>query len=207
MAQTVGGQVGPSGAADNTYPPFRQGRSAELIAQQLHGRYYESAYRRAIFNGAIVAQVTTVGLATTYTGLCLSNPIGSPVNLVLLKAGYGFTVAWAAVAAIGLMAGYNSGTNVTHTTPVTPRGNFFNGGSGGYGLLDSSATLPTAPTLHTVFNSSTTATAAVPPLVSGLVDFEGSLILPPGAYAAFFTSTVSAAASGHFSFSWEEVPV
>jgi hypothetical protein len=205
--------IGPGNATvaslgPGTTPTLRGGNMGDLIVSELHGRYYESTYRRAVMNGAIAGQVTTVGLATTYTGLCLSNPIGSTVNLVLLKCGFAFSVAFAAASAIGIMTGYNSSTNVTHTTPVTPRSQFFGVGAAGTGLLDSSATLPTAPTLNTILGMGLTgAITTVPQVLTSIVDLEGSIILPPGAYAAFYTSTVSGAAAGHFSFTWEEVPL
>lgn len=194
-------------SADGSVNPQRADRTGSLITADGHARYMEAVFRRTVYNGGIVSQTTTVGLATTYTGLVLSNPVGSPVNLVLNKCGYAFTVAFAAVAAIGLMTGFNASTNVTHTTPVTPRSQFFNSAGGGVGLLDSAATLPTAPTVNTFFDSATTATAAVPPLPHGIVDMEGSIIIPPGGYVAFFTSAASGAAGGFFSFSWEEVPI
>lgn len=209
MPIQISGQIGPQVSGDGVgAQPLRQGKSAELIVQELHGRYYESAYRRAMFSGSITGQVTSVGVTTIYTGLALSNPIGSAVNLVLNKCGYAFTVAFAAGATIGLMTGFNSGINVTHSTPVTPRSQFFTGAGAGVGLLDSSATLPTAPTLNTVLGAGLTGAITTTPFgCAGLVDLEGSIILPPGAYCAFYTSTASGAAGGAFSFQWEETPV
>jgi hypothetical protein len=46
--------------------------------------------------------------------------------------------------------------------------------------------------------------AALPSTSPVLVDLEGGLILPPGAYAAIYSLT---AATGLFSFTWEEVPL
>lgn len=201
--------VGPQAvnAGDGALLDGRAGKTGEQIIQQLHGRYYETASRRAMFSGSITGQATTVGLATTYTGLVLSNPVGSPVNLVINKVGYAFIVAFAAGATIGIMTGYNQATNVTHTTPVTPRNQFFNSASGGVGLLDSAATLPTAPTLNQILSAGLTGAITTTPVVpNGLVDLEGSIILPPGGYAAFYTSTASGAAGGAFSIQWEEVP-
>jgi len=208
----IQGQVGPiaglQSIAPGTNAPMRQGNLGDQIVSELHGRYFEANYRRALFNGAITGQVTTVALATTYTGLCLSNPVGSQVNLSLLKAGFGFLVAFAAASTIGLMVGYNSSTNVTHTTPVTPRSQFVGVGAAGVGLLDSAATLPTAPTLNTILGVGLTgAITTVPSIMASIVDLEGSIILPPGAYCAFYTSTVSGAAAGAFSFTWEEIPI
>ena len=42
---------------------------------------------------------------------------------------------------------------------------------------------------------------------SAVYDLEGSIILPPGAYAVLYTSAVMVASSLLASFSWEEVPV
>ena len=97
-------QVGPltstSSIAAGQQVVQRAGNMGEQIISELHGRYYETSYRRALFNAANqAAATTTVGLATTYTGLCLSNPVGSPVNLVLNKVGYAFIVAFPAAAA------------------------------------------------------------------------------------------------------------
>jgi hypothetical protein len=39
------------------------------------------------------------------------------------------------------------------------------------------------------------------------IDLEGSIILPPGGFAAIYTSTVSGAASLWASMQWEEVPL
>jgi hypothetical protein len=204
------GQVGPiSNAADGVQVAFRQGKLGEQIMSELHGRYYESCYRRAQFNAANQAgQVTTVGLATTYTGLVLSNPIGSGINLVLEKVGVAFPVAVAAGLVYGLMVGYNSGTAVTHTTPSTTlRSNFVGVGAAPVGLVDTVATLPTAPTVSHVFGAIGTAAITAPmTLPTCFYDLEGSVILPPGAYAAIYTSAASGAAGMFGSFTWEEVP-
>jgi hypothetical protein len=205
-------QVGPvatiSSIAGGTQVVQRAGNLGDTIVSELHGRYYETNYRRALYSGSIVSQVTTVGLATTYTGLLLANPVGSTWNLVINKVGYAFAVAPAASMVIGLMTGYNASTNVTLTTPVTARSQFFGTGASGVGLLASSATMPTAPTLNLILGAMSAATITTAPTLPGaLYDLEGSIILPAGAYCAFYTSVASGAASGAFSFQWEEVPV
>lgn len=202
-------QVGPQTASDGSIVNPRAGRSGEAVTASLHGAYHEPTFRSTLFNGAIVGQVTTVGLATTYTGLVLSNPITSSVGLSVLQAGYGFIVAFAAGAQVGLFAGYNITTNVTHTTPVTPRNQRFIGSAGlGSGLLDSAATLPTAPTLNTIFGAGLTGAITTTPMgLGGVLTLDGSIFLPPGAYCGFYTSTASGTAGGAFSFTWEEIPL
>jgi hypothetical protein len=208
----IQGQVGPlassSSISAGQQTIVRQGNMGDLIASELHGRYYEAAYRKSMFAAANPSAVTTtVGVATTYVGICLSNPISSTVNLVLNKVGYAFLVAFPAASTVGLMTGYNSGTNVTHTTPLTPK-SLFTGQAAGVGLVDSSATLPTAPTLTHVFAAGLTGAITTSEIAqSEIVDLEGSIILPPGGYAAVFTSTVSGTSAFWGSMSWEEVPL
>src|SRR6266571_5303054 len=90
-------QVGPlattASLAAGQQPAARAGNMGDLIVSELHGRYYEGTYRRSMFNAANqTGVVTTAALATTFTGLCLSNPINSTVNLVLEKIGIAFSV-------------------------------------------------------------------------------------------------------------------
>lgn len=200
-------QTGEQNAGDNATILARGGKQGDIITSELHGRCYEQTLRGNRFGGSITGQVTTVGAATTYTGLVLSNPVGSPVNLVIDKVGAAFLVAFTAAASIGIMTGYNSTTNVTHTTPAVVRNKKI-GGAIGYGLLDSAATLPTAPVLDIVLATGLTgAITTAPEIPAIMADLEGSIILPPGAYAAIYTSTASGTASMSASFSWEEVPI
>lgn len=185
---------------------MRLGRTAELCVNDSHGRYYEPTYRKVMYSGGNAAGVTsTVGVATTYVGLCLANPPTSTVNLVVNKVGFTALVAWPAASIIGIMTGIST-TAVVHSTPVVPAGNFV-GQLAGQGTLDSSATLPIAPTLRTVLSCGLTGAITVQTFAGGVVDMEGSLVIPPGGFAALFTSTVSAASGFAGSFQWEEVPV
>lgn len=206
-------QVGPiastTSIAPGTQVPSRAGQLGDAIVSKLQGDYYEPCYRRASFGAANqAARVTTVGLATTYNGLCLSNPVGSTVNLVLKFIGWAFPVAPAADLVVGLMLGYNSGTNVTHSTPITPRSNFFGVGASPVGLVDEVATLPTAPILSKIFGKIDTGAITLQTQgAPGFVDLKGNVILPPGAYAAIFTSSVANTAGFLGSIDWDEVPI
>ncbi|NBR24373.1 MAG: hypothetical protein EBU08_11510 [Micrococcales bacterium] len=207
------GQVGALATAQSlaagSQTITRLGNMGDAIVSELHGRYYETVYRRAGFVASNPTPVTTVavtsGTTTSgLTGIFLTNPVNSPVNLVLNKVGFSVTVAPAAVMPIMLGVGYNSATAVTQTTALTVRNAYVGVGSSGYGLAASVVTVPTAPNfthiLGTVF---TTLSTNVPTIV----DLEGSVILPPGGYAGIM-STVASGASGFFgSISWEEVPL
>ncbi|SRR6266851_7338004 len=192
----------------DTTPGFwRGGKQGEGLVSELHARYYEQTYRGNVYFAATAALVTTtVGLATTYTGLVLSNPITSIVNLVLNKASMMQSVIQATqVEAFAIATGNNAATNVTHTTPVTPRSCLVGSGKTPVALADVSATLPTAP-FYTMFVTNTGTIAADSTGIQ-VVDIEGSIILQPGAYALWVTPAQASVAGMWFAFQWEEVPI
>ena len=209
------GQVGPltttTSLSASSQTNTRLGNMGDAIVSDLHGRYYEATYRRTVYYAAALAQTTTAfatGSTTAVVGLTIANPISSPVNLVLNKVGVAYTVAFAAAASIGIAVGYNSSTNVTHTTPVTVRSGYVGVGSAGFGLVDSSATVPTAPNTTHIFGAGLTGAITTEPYMGPqMIDLEGSIILPPGAYATIVTSAASGASGAFYSISWEEVPL
>ena len=205
--------AGTSWPAGST-PNLRGGGQGDLIVSELQGQLYEQTYRGHRFSASIVGQVTTVALATTYTGLCLSNAPGNGFNLVLDEVGIAFLVAFTAASAIGLMAGFNATTAVTHSTPATITNDYFNNSLGGVaavspvGLVDSSATLPTAPVLKKIlFAGLTGAITTEADFGSGQFVIRGGLVIPPGGYVAIYTSTASGAASMAATLHWTEVPI
>lgn len=209
------GQVGPvnttASLSAGTQTNTRLGNMGDAIVSELHGRYYETVYRRAGYFAAnpsgVTTTATTSGTTTAIVGINISNPITSPVNLVINKVGYAFTVAFAAAADVAFGVGYNSGTSVTQTTPLTVRSAYVGVGSAGFGLVSSSVTFPTAPNFTHVLAAGLTGAVTTTPLVQGLIDLEGSVILPPGAYAGIFTTTAGGASGFFGSISWEEVPL
>lgn len=160
---------------------------------------------------------TTVGLATTYTGLVLSNPAGSGKYLALYEVGVSVVGAPAALSTLGLMGGYVAAGLVTHTTPLVPYGNVMgvdgsvtgiggNGNSASIAKIDAAATLPSTPVLLRSFGTIpiTGATAQVvnPPFSGVNYNPRGSLIIEPGGYVALYTSTVVTVIAD---FVWAEV--
>ena len=198
--------VGPQAvsAGDSSSINLRGGKTGEAVITQLHGRYYEQAVRGGIFMAAQQAVVTTtVGLALTYTGLVISNPVGSTVRMALLKASMMQSVIQATqIEAYAIATGFNAATNVTHTTPATIQPSLVGSGATGQGKADSAATLPTAP-LYSLF-ATQTATATAQPSTT-VIDLEGSIVLLPGAYALWVTPAQASVAGLWFGFSWEEV--
>lgn len=197
--------VGQQNLSDSVMANARGGKQGDQLVSELHGRYYEQAYRGNMYSASIQAvSTTTVGLATTYTGLVISNPIASTVNLVLNKASVMQSVIQSVQPeAYAIAFGINTTTDVTHTTPLTIRNNFIGSSTASAARADISATLPTAPFYHTFVQNTGTATANG---TGSVIDFEGSVILPPGGYGLWVTPAQASVAGLWFSFQWEEVP-
>jgi hypothetical protein len=185
-------------------------QGGDLIVSELMPKYYEQTKNGNVFFGANSTGVTTsVGTTTTYVGLVLSNPIGNTKNIVVLKTGYAMLVVNAAASAIGLMTGYSATVSVAHTTPLVPSSCIIGTGPTPTAKLDSvSTTLSATPVVHSILSAGLTgAITTVPQVVTGLIDLDGTIILPPGAFVAYHTSTASGASSFWGSFTWMELPL
>jgi hypothetical protein len=216
----IQGQVGPiaQSATPGTNPPLRQGQLGDMVVSELHGRYYEQAYRRNLFSGALsgAAGVTASALgivtATAYTGLVLYNPPGSTVNCVLQKVGYVLPIAPAAATVVSIGTGFSALPPQT-TTAITARNNYVNGPAPLASLysvatfgISTTAPVTTYP-VYTMGWVGTVAATSSGQVNSGLVDLEGSIVIPPTGYACIYLST-AANTNGFFgSMAWEEVPV
>jgi hypothetical protein len=210
----IQGVVGAGNSASTNMPDGlpvapRVGGQGEMITAPLHGRMYEAARRGKLFYGSNGAtpSVTTVALATTYTGLCLYNPANSGKNLLLEQVGYSFLVAFPAAATIGLLAGYAAAGIVTASAAASPGAACNLGGAVGVGRAALSATLVGTPYLYQVFGEGLTGAITTTPQGMHIVDMQGHPIIPPGGYVAIYTSTVSGAASLAASFLWQEEPI
>ena len=183
----------------------RIGAQGDLMVSQLHGKLHEAAKRGVLFGAASqAATTTTIALATTYTGLCLSNPAGNNKDLALRQVGVSLSVAPAAQAAIGLGGGYSAAGIATHTTPLATYPMDLGGNIQPTGLADAACTLVAGAgkgLLRVIMPTLGGFTAAALPSHGGVVDFEGSIILRPGAFVFIYTLTV---VIGFFGITWEE---
>lgn len=199
----IAGVVGPRNLADGSQAAPRLGNNGEMIVGSLHGRYYEQVKRGNVFGASNqAAQAVSVALVTTYTGLCLSNPLGSGKNLVLLSAGYALSVAPVAIASIHLIGGSSPSTNVTHTAAVTPFNMLLGNTASPVAKADSQATIPTPVYVMSLMGGFTA--GALPDSPNALFDIGGQIVLAPGGFIAIGALT---AVTGFGSFVWEEVPV
>jgi hypothetical protein len=198
----------------------RVGQQSDLLQSSRHGKYYAGVYGTPA-NGSVAAKAgsvfrasnqstaaLTAALATTYTGICLSNPIASTVNLSVKRIISQFGPAPATQINLGLITGWSSAGIVTHTTPITQIVNAYVGAataSGSIlsaapqGLVDAACTLVGTPAWDRWIGASAVSTD---PTVS--LDLDEDLIIPPGGYVA--VGNLVAVASGFLgTIMWEEV--
>lgn len=199
-------KVGPQKNADGSKNILRADRTGAQIVADGHGRYTEAVLRGNVFIAHnVAAQAVSVGLATTYTGLMLSNPHGSGKLLALLAAQFAISVAEVAIATQHLIGGVSQ-TGVTHTTPLAAPGiqnAYLGGGAGAVGKVDSAATIPT-PGYIAALRSGFTAGALGGPGMGQLADLGGLIIIPPGGFVGIGALT---AITGFGMLVWEELDI
>jgi hypothetical protein len=206
----IEGKVGYPGKISGIGNSIRQGSFGDVVVSDGMPRYYEATINGLIFTASnVAAQAVSVALATTYTGLCLSNPVGSGKNLVLLSGQYALTVAPAAIASLHLIAGGSAAGVVTHTTALAAPGiqsSLIGQGSGitnqsSVAKVDSAATIVN-PYYLMPLGSGFTA-AALYATTPAEIDFGGKFVIQPGGWVAWGALT---AVTGFGGFTWMEVP-
>jgi hypothetical protein len=195
----IGQQIG-----GNSYVAGQYGKQRELWTGSRHGGDYASAYNKLSFFGANQAAATlSTGLATTYTGLCLSNPAASTVNLVVQHVSVSLVVITTAVSSIWLIGGFSAAGVVTHTTPLTVYNNVIGTAvTAAQGLVDAACTIVGTP----IYIRALGETGIAAGVFTAEKDMMGGLIIPPGGYVAFGMPVATPVASAFWaSIGWEEV--
>lgn len=205
------GQVGPTASSDGTTQNLRQGKSGELIATELHGKFYEQNYRGNLF----IATQAAAGLAISIFSAAVQNflvynPLGSGVNCVPCK----------------LIIGYVSGADIPghlclgHSLTVqaapgtTTLATIFNGRLGvaaspGKVQVYAPATPAVALTYHSPldFSLETAVAASTNNMDIASKDFDGQYIAPPGAIFSIASNVAQTTRISVISLIYEEVPV
>lgn len=199
MYSKVGRVTGASGVT-----PLRSGTEAGIVLDS-HGKYYEAVKSGRCFMASNQAAVAvTAAMATTYTGLVLSNPGTSGKDAVLLRFGWGLSVVLpTALTIFGIMVGANAGDAAA---AITPKNCYASGAASGM-IVDNGCTLTGTPVLYSVYGNAAKGADTVT-VLDGVtnVELDGSIIVPPGYYAAVYSFAANTAAA-IFSFMWEELPV
>lgn len=197
------GVVGVQNNGDSATPITQQfDQQGAGLVTELHGRYYQQTVRGNVFSVQTqgTAVTTTAALATTWTGLGISNPASSGVNLVLL-AFSATQFAVGAAATIGILGGVGV---LTRTLAAQPRLI----GLGTLAKANCSATdTISTPLLIATYGSVGSLATTGYGLENGLfVDVAGGIVVPPGSFIGSYTSIVTTTAL-NFGFVWEEVPI
>ena len=195
--------VGPGGhLADGQLSTTgdRVGRDNDHIMSILNPDEYEWALRGNMFRLANQAAVTTTaGLATTFTGLSVANPIGSGVNLVMIR----FSVAQIAVAVAGGV-GYMSGTGAS-AGALVPRNCFQGSGGVSKAIGSAGSTLGGTPVIEELVGSVGSLATTGYGLQIGLTAPMNNLLIPPGNFVASYT-TAACTSAFVFTYTWVEIP-
>lgn len=209
------GQVGPiASTADGVQVALRSGKLGDQIFSELQPRYYEGAYRSSGF----LLSVSTAAALTAYSGgaagtpmLALYNPVGSGKNAIITKANVSSVVAASAAGTVTFGLYFGTTAAITQATTVTPWNMLTQAQSGSVvtGFRNVALTSGSAASNVIPLGSYYWATAAGAALVSGTIpaDLEGSVIIPPGAYAALGGSAALTSATWIASLQWMEAPV
>jgi len=223
---SIRGRVGPDTLADGSEAKIRQGKSAEAIVQELHGRFYEQTKRGNVFSDGVGltainnATYTVATLGATVTPIVgLYNPSNSGVDCVLIEASLAVVMTALAATGPGGFSWAASVGNAAVSTGNAPlnRALLTQGGSKARGLVN---VAPTGLTNNLVVrfgsslmggsgeNTTFTATAvAMQTQALGAKElFDGSVIVPPGGVIALLASTTPVAHSVVSALVWEEVP-
>jgi hypothetical protein len=189
-------------AFNSTKMSFQRLDPAGGLVSNAVGAKSVPSFAGQLFVGASQAGATlSNGLATTYTGLCLSNPAGGTKNLYVRRVVGAFVVAPAAFIGVGLIQGWLAAGVTVHTTPITPTPKMINNVTVPVGKVDAACTLVGTPSWADWLwgNGATAGTGTF------LHDLEGGVIVPPGGYVAVGSLLAAGPTAGFVgSFEWLE---
>lgn len=192
-------KVGKISVALGTVNPLRSDTTGALVTAST-GKYKDATAAGRVFVAANQAGVAmSANFTLAYTGLVLSNPVASGKNFTLLEAGFAYTLAASAVTIIGIMTGIDAGDAAA---AIVPR-NRLKGGPASVAVVDNGCTLVGVPVLEQVFAQISTVATTGANGITSRHDLEGSLILTPGYYAAFYSFAANTTGPICY-FMWEE---
>lgn len=220
----IQGQIGQTLASDGTQTNLRQGRTGELIATQAHPIYTEQTSRGAVFTLNIATSAATLSAGNALnagagpasggtTHMALWNPIGSGVNLSLLRfvstpisgtptAGPIYhTVMTLGLPTLTASVGIAYNNLIGGKSPVAR----YVASAAGTALTGSS--VPVVFRQANVTYSGAAFAAAAGPTATLVEDLGGDIVIPPGyGWVPCYTG-VGTTFLCTFGITWEEVPI
>lgn len=182
--------------------------NVNLQVTDLHGRFYLPSYQGQVFAANVTAVTVPVIANNLVSVFALWNPPSSGINMELIDFDMGQVLATTVVDTVGLYgqsgAKALAATFTTLGTALSGIGADLGVASKGkfYSALTHSGT-PTRMALIGAFGAVTNPTAA---LIH--YEFDGRLLLPPGAVASVAMTTAAGTASGlDIGMRWAEWPI
>jgi hypothetical protein len=202
--------------SDNSDPYLLGGKSGQAIVSAMHGTHYTSNARGNVYIGSQAATGVALPAVVSTTQQCgLFNPLGSGVNLSLIKLNMGFVSG--TCLGMHFVLGYKTGcgasiatgsAGITVATLATPISARLDGKTAGGVFMSAGITTAAPALLMTLGISQLVMTPATTSAVTFDTDYEfdGTLIVPPG--SAIFVAGAAANEVGVYCISliWEELP-
>jgi len=228
LSQTL---TGPSKVSNGSLSALRGGNLGDGIFSELHGRFYEQAYQGNLYSIGCQPATTAAPTPLSASTILLTasaqpivgiwNPLPSAVNAVILQATLVDVINNVTSVAPGSFVWAASIGNTALSAGLAPfnRKTLSNNGSQVKAFSLSTASLLTGLTNNLVifdaaeFNvasgllTNTVAASTPTPSVSGVQNFDGNLIVPPGGVLALLNTVSSTTHSVTARLLWEEVPV
>lgn len=214
----VQGQGGQVVVADGVAGNLRLGRLSDLIASQLHGRWFETTRFGNMFSAMLAANTTTtaagniaLAAAAAVTNFALWNPVGSGVLVSLTKS---LLLPISGTLPAGVLT-HSIMQGVPNASVGTKAVNNLFGGSTSKALYVASAAgvaLTGSPNALTnlrpmPFSFFAAAIAATTNLSPGLENIDGDIVLQPGyGWVPTWPAAGTTLLTG-FGVSWEEIAI
>ncbi len=219
------GQTGVQANGDGVTPNIRLGKQGDVAVSEVHGRFYEQTYRGNVYSiGCTLTALSAATILLTSSAqpiVGIWNPSSSPVNIIPLQAMLVDELNNVTSVAPGSFVWAVSTGNTALTAGLSPfsRKTLTNSGSQAKAFALSTTSLLTGLTNNLTivepaeFNTAsslltTSVAAATPtPSISGVQNFDGSFVVPPGGVLALLNTVSSVTHSVAARLMWEEVPV
>lgn len=209
--------VGPAKTPDGNDVMQRGGNEGQTIVSELHGKFTESMLRGKLFYGSTAsAGIALIVPATTGNHPTLWNPLGSGVNLSLVRLSLSYVsgtnaptaIEWAAT--IGAGAQPATGATILTFTKVTPSPALV-GGAGVSKAFWAPAvnTYTAAPSfiVATGIALDTMAAASTNAPFTVNVDYDGTLGVAPGTAISLCSQAATTTALFQVTVYWEEIDI
>ena len=209
---TIRGQVRPDNAFGLTGEQIiRLGRGGDLLVNILPPMYWATkagrVYHASTPDGGVAPGTD---ITSTTAPVCLYNPIGSGVDLVVVNARVAYVSGTLGAGDIYWVANVNSAAAAVTGTALTVVRGYIEATGGAIGRPFHTATLPAAGTLMRVFGSIDATLASTVGMGTYVLEDnpEGTIVVPPGTSVSLLADAAAGATPLlAYSFTWIEVPV